>query len=440
MNFLRNTTITFGSNFGILLLGLLTSTLLARTLGPYGRGLMTTILIWPQMLAWAAGMSLGYANIYYGSSGPLVRRQLFANSFWVALVLGTLVGGTASFILPRYVPLTSQQHTLLTIILWTLPIALWMDYATTLLNSTNRFGQLGLVRLTSPILTVICLLILWETHLLTVLSAVLTGWAGSWIMFGSVLRCLALDGCISFRPDIALLRQSFSYASKMHIGTLANLANGRLDQLVMTAIVAPKAIGLYAFSVTLSELLKQIAASVATVLYPKVSGEMDDHERGILAARTTRWMLIVVSICAITLFFVAPWIVPFVWGNRFVEAVPTLRVLLPGTVALCVAITMVTSLRGSGKPGVTSTAELVSLVVMTPLLWLLVPKMGIFGAGLASTCGYGVYCSITAWYFTKIFGKESFYSICPTLNDWRHVCTIFKQRRLKFHPQPAALK
>jgi len=437
MNFLRNATITFGSNFGVALLGLLTGTLLARTLGPYGRGLMTTVLIWPLMLTWAGGMSLGYANIYYGSSGATVRRRLFANSFWAALVLGIIVGGVASFILPLYIPLTPQQHLLLMIILWTLPASLWADYAATLLNSTSRFDQLGLVRLASPALTAVCLLILWQMHLLTVMSALLTNWAGSWLQLGLTLRYLAVDDCISFRPDVALLRQSLSYSSKMHIGTLANLANGRLDQLVMTAIVAPKALGLYAFSVTLSEMLKQIAASIATVMYPKVSGEMDDYERGILAARTTRWMLIVVSICATVLFFIAPWIVPFVWGNRFAEAVPTLRVLLPGTVALCVAITMVTNIRGTGKPGVTTTAELVSLVVMTPLLWLLVPRMGIFGAGLASTCGYSVYCLVSAWFFTKIFGKESLYGICPTLNDWQYICFIFRQKRLKLHSRPA---
>ena len=440
MNFLRNTTITLGSNLGIALLGLLTGTLLARTLGPYGRGLMTTIQIWPLMLAWAGGMSLVFANVYYGSSDVLVRRRLFANSFWTAIVLGTLVGGVASFILPHYVPLTPQQHLLMMIGLWTLSSSLWMDFATSLLHSTNRFDRLGLARLITPILSAICLLVLYVMHSLTVLSVILIGWAGSWLTLGLVLRYLSLDGCISFRPDVSLLRRSFSYASKMHIGTLAGIANGRLDQLIMTALVAPKALGLYAFSVTLSELLKQIASAVSTVLYPKVSGELSDQERAALAARTTRWMLIVVSVCAIILFFVAPWIVPLIWGHRFVEAVPTLRVLLPGTVALCVALTMLTSIQGAGKPGMTTIAEIVSLAVMVPLLWVLVPRMGIFGAGIASTCGYSIYCLVAAYYFTKVFGEESFRSVCPSRQDWHYICLVSGQVRLKFLPQPMVAK
>lgn len=438
MNFLRNSTITLGSNLGIALLGLLTGTLLARALGPYGRGLMTTVLIWPLMLTWASGLSLGYSNIYYGSSNASVRRRLFANSFWVALVLGTLVGAVASFILPRCIPLTPQQHLLLLIGLWTVPTSLWSDYANTLLTSTSRFDRLGVVRLASPALTAICLLILWGMHLLTVTSAVLAYWAGSWLVFGLTLRYLASDGYVSFRPDFALLHRSLSYSLKMHIGTLAALANGRLDQLVMTAIVAPKALGLYAFSVTLSEMLKQIAASIATVLYPKASGETRDQERSILAARTTRWMLIVVSVCATLLFFIAPLVIPLVWGNRFAEVVPTLRVLLPGTVALCVSITMLTNLQGAGNQGVTTIAELASLTVMMPLLWLLLPRMGIFGAGLASTCGYCIHCLVTIYYFTKKFGRKSFCDICPTMQDWHYICIIF--RKLWSKPQPAILE
>lgn len=437
MNFLRNTSITFASNLGIALLGLLTGALLARTLGPYGRGLMTTVLIWPLMLTWAGGISLGFANIFYGSSSATVRRGLFANSFWVALVLGSIVGGAASFILPHYIPLTPQQHRLLTIALFMLPASLWSDYMATLLNSTGRFERLGVVRIASPIVTAIGLLILWQAHELTVTSALVTYWAGSWLQFGLSLHYLIADGCLSFQPDIAVLRKSLSYGLKMHVGTLAGMANGRLDQLVMTAIVAPKALGLYAFSVTLSEMLRTIAASFITVLFPKVSGELDEQGRAVLAAKTTRWVLIIVSLCAAILFLIAPWIVPLIWGNRFVEAVPTLRVLLPGTVALCVATTMVTSIRGAGKPGLTTTADVASLIVMLPLLWLLVPRMGIFGAGLASSCGYGIYCLVATCYFAKIFGKQSFRSIRPTLHDWHYICVISRQIFLKLQPRPA---
>lgn len=431
MSFLRNTTITFGSNLGMALLGLLTGTLLARSIGPEGRGLMTTILIWPQMLAWAGGLSLGYANIYYGSSDFTVRRQLFANSFWIALVLGICVGGLSTFIIPHFALLTQQQHMLLLISLWTLPLGFWMDYATSLLNSTGHFERLGIVRLASPAFAAVCLVFLWKMHSLTVLSAVLTAWAGSWLQFVLTIHYLGTYGCISFRPNLALLHRSLSYSSKMHIGTLAGLTTGRLDQLVMTAIIAPKALGLYAFSVTLSEMLRQISASVVTVLYPKLSGEMSDDERGELAVKSTRWMLIIVSFSALLLFFIAPWIVPFIWGSRFVEAIPTLNILLPGTLALCVGITMVTSLRGAGKPGVTTAAELASLAVMMPLLWRLVPEMGIFGAGLASTCGYTVYCIVAAYYFKKTFGKDTLSNLCPTIHDWHYACFTFRNLRAK---------
>lgn len=429
--FLRHAFIMLVSNIGMTLLGLLTGVVLARTLGPTGRGLMTTVFIWPQMLVWVSGLSLSYASVYYGSADSAVRKHLFANSFWAAIVLGSITGGLSVVILPHFVSLDQSQHTLLLFALLTLPLGLWTDYAYGLLQCTSRFERLGFVRIMSPLLTAVCLLVLWGVHSLTVTSAVLSYWGGAWFQFAWTIRFLVQDGCVSFRPDIALLRKSFSYSSRIHLGTLAGLANSRLDQLVMTGLVAPKALGLYAFSVILAETLRQTAVATTTVLYPKVSRETTDEQRRLLAAKTTRWVLMIAATGATALFILAPWVVPYVWGNRFAGAVPTLRVLLPGTVALSVTLTMATNLYGAGRPGVTTIAEVASLLVMLPLLWLWLPRLGIFGAGLASTCGYCVNCFVMTYYFTSTFGKECLFDIRPSRRDWEDIRTVFTQLRLR---------
>ena len=437
MTFLRNSLLTLFSNLGMTLVGLLTGVLLARTLGPAGRGLMTTVSIWPAMLAWVAGLSLGFANIHFGASEPETRRRLFANSFWAALVLGGVTGILAVGILPHFVRLTHVQHTLLVISLLFLPVGLFSDYAVSLLYGTSRFGSLSVARIISPSLTGVLLVILWLTHSLTVTSAILASWVGGWCSALATVIFLWREGYVALRPDPKLLRRCFMYSSRIHLGTLASLANGRLDQLLMTLLVAPKALGLYAFAVTFSEILRQATGAISTVLFPRVSAETEGMAQRAIASQAARWTLLIGTLIAVALGLSAQAFVSLLWGPRFSSSVTTIYVLLPGTVLLGLANTMTVSLNGAGKPGTGTWAEAASLAIMVPLLWFLLPRMGIFGAGLASTCGYATNCLVSAWFFRQTFGDGSLRELRPSRREWDEVCTVIKRLRVRLHPAGA---
>ncbi len=434
MTFLRNIFFTVVSNLGMTLLGLLTGVLLARTLGPTGRGLMTTVMIWPAILVWAGGLSFGYANIHFAASEPGTRQKLFANSFWIAIGLGLAIGLPSALVLPHFVKLNQSQHLLLVISLILLPLGMWSDFAASLLQGTGRFDRLGMIRIAAPLLTAIALFFLWGIHTLTVTTAVIASWIGGWTQIALTMNFLWREGYVAFRPDGALLKRSWTYSSRIHIGTLANLANGRIDQLIMTLLVAPKALGLYVFAVTFSELLRQGTASIAVVVFPRVSAETVQLEKQAMASQAVRWTLLAACICAVILAIAAPTFVALVWGKRFVDAIPTIYVLLPGTVALGAASTMTVSLNGAGRPGTGTVAELASLVVMLPLLWLLLPHLGILGAGVASTCGYCVNCIVSSFYFAQTFGKDGLRGIRPTRQDWVQICSVAGRVRGRLQP------
>ena len=415
-------------------LGLVTGILLARTLGPAGRGLMTTVMIWPAMLVWGAGLSLGYANIHFAASEPETRPKLFANSFWAALVLGLGAGLLAVFLVPHFVRLNHSENLLLIVSLITLPFGVWSDYLASLLQGTGRFDRLGTARIAAPLLTAAALIFLWALHSLTVTTAVIAAWAGGWLQIVLTFCFLWQEGYAAFRPDKALLRRSFAYSSRIHAGTLANLANGRLDQLLMTLIVTPKALGLYAFAVTFSELLRQGTSSIAVVVFPRVSAESSTSEKQVMASQAVRWTLLAGCFCAFGLGLAAQSFVALLWGKRFLDAIPAIYVLLPGTIALSVASTMTASLNGAGRPGTGTVAELASLVVMLPLLWFLLPRLGILGAGIASTSGYCVNCIVSSFYFSQTFGREGMHGICPSRQDWVQVCALAGRVRRQLQP------
>jgi len=441
MTFLRNTAVTVVTTMAITVINLLIGILLARTLGPTGRGLMVAVLLWPQVLSWAAGLSLNFSILYFGAAEPALRRRLLANSLYAALVLGGVVGVGTALVLPQMLPLIPIQRTLLRISLLALPVALFADSALALLMSSQRFDRVNLIRVSGVLVTGLGLVSLWLADALTVTGAILATWAGGCASICLIVWFLFRDGYASWAlPDGALLRRTLNYGARTHLGTLASLANMRLDQLLMTALVAPQMLGLYAFATTLSEMLNQVANATALVLTPKVAGEVDIAARREIAIKSARWVLLMSVFGALLLYVAAPVAIRLLWGSRFLEVVPTVYVLLPGVVASSLSSALGAALRGVERPLPSTIAELSSLSVMIPLLLLLLPIYGIFGAGLASTLSYLLRCGVLTLCFARHFGRDSVLEIRPTRDDLREAYGLISSVLLRARTRRAAAR
>ncbi len=391
---------------------------------------MTTVLLWPQMLAWAAGLSYGWGIIYYGAAQPGKQHQLFGNGIVTATFLGLLGGAASIALVPRFLPLTPLEHTLLVIGLAMLPLSIWTDYLQSQIQSTHRFGELGLTRVCAPVVVAAILLILWLTHHITAETAVIATLAGNVLTTLLALSIALRAHLAGFAVDAILSRQCLAYGAKMHLGTLAGIANGRIDQLIMTAIVSVKVLGLYAFAVTLSEMLNQVSTSISIVLLPKAS-ESEEHKRLQIVQRAARFSIMIGLIGGSFLYVAAPMLVRLIWGLRFLDAVPAIRVLIPGTIALGLAQPLCTGLRGAGKPAIGTYAELAALIVMVPLLLAWIPKYSLLGAAWASTLSYFVNLVTVVVFFTQEFGFGALRGLLPSLSDYNDIRRVCYQIRGK---------
>jgi O-antigen/teichoic acid export membrane protein len=419
VTFLRSSGVVLLSSVVMVLISLATGILLARALGPAGRGVLATVLVWPLVLGGCAGLSLSTAVVFFGAAEPALRPRLFANAVWSSLALGGMVALLGASILPRMLSLDDVTRRLLVGNLCFVPLGMWAESGTALMQSSGRFSRLAAARVLSPIITCAGLCGLGLFGRITVSSAMVVTWAGLVGQSGLTWWFLARDGHVSLRADRALFRRCLAYGSRAHVGTIAGLANRRLDQLLLTAMVTPRQLGLYAFATTLTELLNHGAASVSSVLFPRVAAERSAADRRELAIRGGRWTLLLGTAGAIGLALLAPPFIRQVWGAAFLESVPIIWLLLPGTVVLGLAVTLCASLSGVGKPIAGTAAELASLAVMVPLLVLLVPRLGVRGAALASTCGYLVNCLVAGCYFSRVFGAAGLRAIRPGRVDLR---------------------
>ena len=115
---------------------------------------------------------------------------------------------------------------------------------------------------------------------------------------------------------------------------------------------------------------------------------------------------------------VAPWLIPFLFGEAYRSAIVCLWLLLPGLVLMGAGRVLSQAIAGAGRPGLNACVGLLtlSLAVTTSLLWA--PRWGAAGVALATSLAYvadalgkaAVYCRLTGaapaslWRLTRADG------------------------------------
>ena len=88
---LKNSTITFSSRILIFVLGLGTSIIVARTLGPKGKGIYTLILLIPTVMLRLGTLGIEVANVYFTGSKKYKIEDIVSNSLLSSLLLGSIL-------------------------------------------------------------------------------------------------------------------------------------------------------------------------------------------------------------------------------------------------------------------------------------------------------------------------------------------------------------
>src|SRR5207302_4114647 len=110
------------------------------------------------------------------------------------------------------------------------------------------------------------------------------------------------------------------------------------------------------------------------------------------------------------LWLAAPLVLRYLYGTAFLEATQTLRILLVASVVLGTSGIVISGLNGFGHPGLSTIARLSSAAVTVVSLLLLLPRLGIVGAALASLMGYSA-TLIVALFWLLQRRELSFWSI-----------------------------
>jgi O-antigen/teichoic acid export membrane protein len=362
--------------------------ILARALGPSGRGTIAFITVTALVAAKLAGLGIGEATTVFVARRPEARGPLLTNA--VAFLLGSAflaaaVACGALVLLGDDRPAGVGAPELAVIAGATLVAAL-SEGGYCFLLGCGRLRPLALVTATASWVYPLLLLAIWSTAGLTVLRAAVAWLAAESVRMFAYLG-QSLRGHTLSRPEPVLLVEAVRFGVRAWVGSLARFLNFRTDQILMGFLASEAALGVYAVAVNGSEVLLYLPAAMATALLP-AAARAEAGLRTKQALRAFRSAALVTGAAAIVAALLGPPLLPVVFGEAFDASVAPFLWLLPGALGFTAMVVFSNALVAHSAPGASSVGPLVSLVVGIGLDLVLIPRFGASGAAAAASAAF----------------------------------------------------
>ena len=424
----------FGVNIILLPLGIATSVLIARSVGPTGKGSFDLIIATAALLGMFLSLSLPPGITYVVAQGKVSSNVL---AWHLALV--TILQALVALVIVSLLQLTGYSDIFLPNWgLWIvagLVVYVWVDMLNkfwgAILAGRQQIAIVNNSELVGRMVQFLTLFIvagglyLSDKRLSVGLLFLVTLSASVLI---NVLLLTSLGLKFETSRDFSGLKAAIAFALPCYGANTAQFLNYRLDVFVVGFFAGATSVGRYTLAVSLGQLLWLMSNSVATVLLPKVAAATDagdsapdtaDTASNTVShtARLTRLALWATGVGAIALALLATQAIPLLYGEAFRPSISALLWLLPGIVVFSVANVLAAYIAGIGKPHLNLWVSGISLVITIALDLLLIPKLNIVGASIASTVSYSVSALILMIFFIRQTGASMQQILLPNSED-----------------------
>jgi O-antigen/teichoic acid export membrane protein len=361
---------------------------LARSLGPAGRGTIAFITVSALVLARVAGFGVGEATTVLAARRVEARGALLSNLILFMVTSALILAGLGFVVLLWLAgerPAGIDPPELAILASAAVAIAL-IEAGGAFLVGCGRLRRLALITATAYWIYPLVLCIVWLVVGVTVTRAALA-WLASEAIIAFVLLSQSARGVGLARPSRRLLLESIHFGLRAWIGSLARLLNFRTDQIIMGFLASEAALGIYAVAVNASEALLYLPAATATALLP-VAASAEPRQRVDHTLRAFRSAALVTTGAVAAAAVLGPVLLPAVFGSAFDASVEPFLWLVPGAFGFAATAIFSSALMASSSPGRSSLGPFVSLVVGVALDILLIPRFGATGAAFAASTAF----------------------------------------------------
>ncbi|MGK2876969.1 MAG: lipopolysaccharide biosynthesis protein [Solirubrobacterales bacterium] len=363
-------------------LALLSAPLIARGLGPDGRGqtasVLAAFLIVPIILSLGVPVELRRRCID-AHTDPLVRaaRIYYAVAFLPAITLAFLLDKTLFASLSGASAIASFIGISLS------PLSMSWLGDTSVLVARGKFRRVMAVRLVQPVLVLFAIIAAMAFDAISV--AFVIGVNVGAIAITCVVAANLTRVSILGRTDdpVPLLKGGLKFAGS----SIAEASSNRLDQVLVLPILGSYGAGIYSVAVTLGAIPIALAHAMAAGYFRDIA-QSDVRDRAAVVRTSIRGTTSVAVIACGALALLSPPFIPLVFGKDFVPSIVPAEIALLGSVAMVIGYVAAMALIVEERGRRMTVVQVVSLGFAIGALLVLGPPYGATGAAIASTIGF----------------------------------------------------
>jgi O-antigen/teichoic acid export membrane protein len=407
------------------------SIILARALGPVLQGQIMLLLVFLGLAYSLGNPGLDAAGVYF------IGRKKWSFPDFLSVLLPVLLGSSALLLLlllasyhlfPDIFILIDSLDVLFFACLLPVEIfAVAIRYLLVAREDFSTFNKSEFLQSTSLFLLVILALMIDHRSIHVVMLAYLVN--RLFILIWLIPKIPIKRFTAQFSKIPVVLK--FSY--KPWLANLFGILNVRLDAIMVASFAAleqgckPEDVGLYTICVLAVSRLRDLQMAIQMTFFPRITNSTL-AEAVYLTAKIYRQSFLLYSFLFFAVSLLA-YPALFLYGPFYIEAFPTLLLLLFGTLfvransgVLSIYFTSI------GRPEVSVRIGLVSVMINLSLNLLFIPEYGIFGAALATTIAaimlkimlLVAFCrSARVGYFKTLFFK---------IEDWQVAWNLIQQK------------
>lgn len=434
----RSFILTFITQFPTQLFGIIAGIFITRILGPTGRGLYAILLADIGLFNIIFSFSITTAIIYFISSKKIPLNKILGISITSSLITVLLIAcilfvwlnlPIAELLFPKSI---NNWAFIIWFILYLIATQITSIYSS-LLQGIMNFKAINIISLTNSCFNITLfglayLAQLYQLYQITLLDIMILSLII--IIFNWLISHFFYKKYIKIKPSFKFnwlqdIKPFFQYMGLGHLSNIINYFNYRLVLWIIAYYLNEAQVGIYSLAAGLTQILTFISNPLSQVLLPFLSSENNATRITSFIKFARLHFSLIIIIAALGAIF-APFLIPFLYGLDFSDAVIPFEIMIFATVLSCQTKIFAGFLLADNKVIINLLATITGFILTLVFNFILIKKYAIIGASFAT--------SIT---FIGIFGFVYFVLIKYSNISTKNLFTITKAemailKKLKF--------
>lgn len=385
--FIKDVVGVFNSNVFSLICGLLLSILLTRQLGPEGFGLFTSLIVIPLIVVSITNLGIRGAAIYMLGQKKYDEQRI-VSSILALFVISAAAGVGLSFVAYQIYDDPDFTLPLILLVLAVIPFRLALVYIGGIFIGKDEIRKSNQMNWPINLLNLaLAALLVWGLHL-AVPGAIVAALVANFLVAAYGFYALSRSFSIQITFDFVIIKKLFLLGILFSASFFIIMLNFRVDVILLQRMTDLKEVGLYSLAVQIAEQLWQIPLAIGIIVFSRTAGKENPSEMTAKTLSLTRVSMALSVLLSILIVIVAPWIIPPVFGQKFIPSILLLQVILPGIVIMVMFRILSGQLAGMGKPQLSIYVFGPALILNVLLNFWLIPLHGALGAAIATNISY----------------------------------------------------